>query len=261
MEEYVNYLAYKIEAKREIREFNDKLEGLIWQDLIKIIETKDSDNLKSQFINRIKEIDDQLINNPNDFNLYSSKLSILLYYEQLDDVLQLLDQMLIKFPKNEIDLSMKKALVLRRFKDIRGGLDIIDMLIDKYPNNDELLNYRVYWLQYLNQKDKALNLIQDLIEKYPENAIYYDTRGEILMRYEEYKKAIIDLLKSIELAKDEWYIYQTYIKLGICYNTVNKELAIEYLDRGKKLIEKNEANSEEEKKWLVIANLYLSQID
>jgi len=262
LQDYINYLAYKIEAKVELREIHDKLEGIIWQDVISIFQTQSSKGLKNQYDEKIREIDKEIKSNPDKFNLYISKISILLYYEQLDDVLNLLEEMLEMFPENEIDIMMKKASVLKRMREFESGLDIIKILIGKYPKNNDLLNYKVYWLQYLNRKEEALELIQDLVDAVPNNGTYNDTYGEILMRYEKYERAIEKFLRAIKLARDEWYINQTYIKLGICYKELNKfEKAFENLTIGKKLMEESSIDPETKQKWLVIVNLFLSEIE
>ncbi|MHA1498559.1 MAG: tetratricopeptide repeat protein [Promethearchaeota archaeon] len=262
LQEYINYLAYKIEAKAELREIHDKLEGIIWQDVINIFQTQMSDGLKDQYDEKIGKIDKEIESNPDKIELYISKISILLYYEQLDDVLNLLEEMIERFPENEIDIMMKKASVLKRMRKVESGLDIIDDLIEKYPENNDLLNYKVYWLQYLNRKEEALELIQDLVDAVPDNGTYHDTYGEILMRYQEYERAIDKFLRAIKLARDEWYINQTYIKLGICYKELNKfKLAFENLTIGKNLMEESSIDPETKQKWLVIVNLFLSEIE
>jgi len=261
LRKYINYLAYKIEAKEELRETYDKLEGIIWQDMIEMFHSKSSEPIEEQFEEKIKEIDEEIEANPEELDLYNSKISILLYYEQLDDVLKLLDEMLGIFTKNEIDIKMKKASVLRKMRDIKGGLEIIDELIEDYPENNDLLNYKAYWLQYLNRREESITLIQNLVNRVPDNGTYHDTYGEILMYYEEYEKAIEKFLKAIEVASDEWYINQTYIKLGICYKEIKKfDLAEENLKKGKDLTSKSKADAETKQKWLVIADLFLAEI-
>lgn len=262
LREYINYLAYKIEAKVDLRKISDKLEGIIWQDMIDMIQTQSSEGLKFQYDDKIEEIEKEIKLNPDKFDLYLSKISILLYYEQLDEALNLLDIVLEKFPENEIDIMMKKASVLKRMQKIEKGLDVINDLIRIYPENKDLLNYKVYWLQYLNRKEEALDLIQDLVDKVPSNGTYHDTYGEILMNYEEYDKAIDKFLRAIDLASNEWYINQTYIKLGICYKELNNfDPAIENLRIGKNLMEESSIDPETKQKWLIIANLYLSEIE
>ena len=262
LREYINYLAYKIEAKVELRETLDKLEGIIWQDMIELFQSQSSEDLKDQYEDKIREIDKKIESDPDNIDIYNSKISILLYYEQLEDVLKLLNEMLEIFDENEIDIKMKKASVLRRLREIESGLDIINELLEEYPENNDLLNYKVYWLQYLNRKEEALQLIQDLVDKVPDNGTYHDTYGEILMYYEEYEEAIEKFLKAIEVASDEWYINQTYIKLGICYKELeNFDLAVENLTKGKDLMEKSSIDPETKKKWLTIVNLFLAEIE
>ena len=262
LRKYINYLAYKIEAKVELRETYDKLEGIIWQDMINLFHLRSSEGLKDQYEEKIREIDKEIKSNPDNIDLYNSKISILLYYEQLDDVLRVLENMLKTFPEEEIDLMMKKASVLRRMREIESGLDIINELIEKYPENNDLLNYKVYWLQYLNRKEETLELIQELVVDVPDNGTYLDTYGEILMYYEEYEGAIEKFLRTIEIARDEWYINQTDIKLGICYKELdNFDLAVENLNIGKDLMEKSSIDPEAKQKWLAIVNLFLAEIE
>jgi Mn-dependent DtxR family transcriptional regulator len=262
LRKYINYLAYKIEAKVELKETYDKLEGIIWQDMINLFHLRSSEGLKDQYEEKIREIDKEIKSNPDNIDLYNSKISILLYYEQLDDVLRVLEKMLKIFHENEIDIKMKKASVLRRMREIESGLDIINELIEKYPENNDLFNYKVYWLQYLNRKEEALELIQELVVDVPDNGTYLDTYGEILMYYEEYEEAIEKFLRAIEMARDEWYINQTYIKLGICYKELdNFDLAVENLIIGKDLMEKSSIDPETKQKWLIIVNLFLAEIE
>ncbi|NVM35510.1 MAG: hypothetical protein HWN81_07930 [Candidatus Lokiarchaeota archaeon] len=262
LSKYINYLAYKIEAKVELRETLDKLEGIIWQDMIQLFQSQSSEGLKDQYEEKIREIDKEIKSNPDNIDLYNSKISILLYYEQLDYVLKSLEEMLEIFPENEIDIKMKKASVQRRLRDVESGLDIVNELIERYPENSDLRNYKVYWLQYLDRKEEALQLIQDLIDEIPDNGTYHDTYGEILMYYEEYEEAIEKFLKAIDVAGNEWYINQTYIKLGICYKNLDIfDLAFENLTKGKNLMEKSSIDPETQQKWLTIVNLFLTEIE
>ena len=59
---YMKYLAYKIEIKKELIETHDKLEGIIWQNMTDIIQSKNSETLESQYKEKIKEIDNEISN-------------------------------------------------------------------------------------------------------------------------------------------------------------------------------------------------------
>jgi tetratricopeptide (TPR) repeat protein len=253
---YIKYLAYKFEIKRELKNTYDKLEGLIWQDLSEIFE-----DLKSQYEEEVKEIDREIELNPMNIDLYKLKIKILIYFNQYNDVLKVLDNMLKAFPEEEIDIMMKKASILKRKRDLRAGLDIIDDLLKKYPKNKELLSYKAYWFQYLDKKDESLDIIQKLIEGEPDIGIYLDNYGEILMHFEEYEEAVKRFLKALVMGSDEWYIYQTYIKMGICYKALgNHDLAVKNLKKGKDIVNKSSIDPDTKQKWLIIADLFLAEM-
>ncbi|MFW9825775.1 MAG: tetratricopeptide repeat protein, partial [Candidatus Thorarchaeota archaeon] len=95
----------------------------------------------------------------------------------------------------------------------------------------------------------------------PENGLFHDTYGEILMNFEEYERAIEEFQKAIELKSNEWYINQTYIKLGICYKEVGKQdLAIENLTKGKEFTNKGFFDLDTKRNWITIAELFLAEI-
>jgi len=199
---------------------------------------------------------------PNKVDLYLSKSAILMYFNEYPKLLDLLDEMLGKFPKIEKDLKMKKASVYKLLGNLDAGFKIVDELTEKNPEDKELRNFQAYWYQYLNKKDEALNIIEELIESEQDNGEYYDSYGEILMNYEEYEKAVEQFQKAIELSSSGRFIYQTYIKLGICFKELkNYELAIEYLKKGKKFTYKSISEHEMKQKWIIIADIFLTEME
>jgi len=259
---YIKYLAYKIETKKEFKETYDKLEGIIWQDMTDFMQSQNSKTLETQYGDKIKEIDKEIKINPNNYELYNSKIRILLYFNQYSDVLIVLEKMMELFPEKEIDIKIKKAYTLKKDKNLEEGLEIIEELLEKYPKNNTLYNYKAYWLSYLGKNQEALNILRGLIEKEPEKGIYHDTVGEILITIKEYEKAIKEFQKAIEIDSKAWFIHQTYIKIGICYIALeNIELAVQNLEIGKKLTSKIISDIESKNKWLAIVDLFLSEIE
>ncbi len=229
--------------------------------MINIFHSKSTEPVEGQYEEKIREIDKEINKDPKNIELYNSKIGILIYYEQLNEVLKILDEMIDIFPDNELDIKMKKASVLRMMREVKAGFDIINELIEKYPENKDLLNYKAYWLHYLNEREEAMKILKDLTQQVPDNGTYHDTYGEILMYYEEYDEAAQKFQKAIEVAKDEWYINQTYIKLGICYKELeNYDLAVENLNKGKDLTKKSTSDAETKQKWITIADLFLAEI-
>lgn len=262
---YVNYLAYKIERERKLVETYDKLEGLIWQEIqVQFSEQNIFINHmeKNEIKEAIREIDKAIKLNPKNLDLYYSKTKILFDAGKYKEVLPLLDKMLKDFPQKEKDIQMKRAYVLKEMRNPKAGLEIIEELLETHPEDNDLLNYKACWLQYLNRKEESLEVIQNLIERVPDNATYHDTYGEILMFFSEHEAAIDEFLKAMEMSKNDWYVYQTYIKLGICYKELeNYELAIENLQKGKELTNKSSSDIDTKRKWLAISNLFLAEIE
>ncbi|MFX0036596.1 MAG: hypothetical protein ACFE9I_13270 [Candidatus Hermodarchaeota archaeon] len=254
--DYINYLAYKIESEHELRDLGDKLEGIIWQDVVDIFKLDET-----QYEQELKKIEKKIKLNPQKINLYYLKLKLLIYFGRYTEILEILDDLIDIFPENEKDIKIKKASILKRINEFEAGYEIIKELLQKYPKEKELLIYKAYWLQYLNQKEESLKIIHSLIDHNPNNATYYDTYGEILMYFEEYKKAVEQFQKTIELASDEWYINQTYIKLGICYKELgNHKLAVDNLNKGKELTDLASIEDNIKQNWNKIADIFLAEI-
>jgi len=260
--EYIKFLAYKIETKRELKATYDKLEGIIWQNITDIFQSQTSENLVNQYEEQIKTIDKEIEVKPENLDLYYIKIRILIYFNQFQETLQLLDNLLETFPESEKDIKILKAAVLRRTQNIKAGLEIINGLIQKFPKDNDLICYKAYWMQYLDKKEESIKIIQKLIKSEPENGIYQDTYGEILMYFEEYEEAVKKFLKAIVIGSDDWYIYQTYIKLGICYKALeNYDLSLKNLKKGKDLTKKSKSDPETKQKWLTITSLFLAEIE
>ena len=260
--EYIRYLAYKIETRKELKETYDKLEGIIWQNITDIFQSQISGNLREQFEEQVKEIDKKIELNPENLDLYYMKIKILIYFNQYQETIKLLDKLLGTFPNSEKDIKVLKAAVLRRMQNVEAGLDIINDLIQKFPSDKDIICYKAYWMQYLDKKEEAIKIIKQLIKEDPENGVYQDTFGEILMYFEEYDEAAKKFLKAIVIGSDNWYIYQTYIKLGICYKALgNYDLARKNFKKGKDLTKKSSSEAETKQKWLSIADLFLLEIE
>ncbi len=260
--EYINYLAYKIETKRKLKETHDKLEGIIWQNMTDVFQSQITESLENQYEEQIKGIDKEIELKPENLDLYYLKIRKLIYFNKYQEAIRLMDNMLDLFPENEKDIKILTAAVLKRMQNINAGLEIINQLIQKFPEDNDLICYKAYWMQYLDNKEESLKIIQQIIKKEPENGLYQDTYGEILMYFEDYDEAAKKFLRAIVIGSDDWYIYQTYIKLGICYKALgNHDLALRNLKKGKELTKKSTSDTETKQKWLKISDLFLTETE
>ncbi|MDX1798456.1 MAG: hypothetical protein R3255_07395, partial [Candidatus Lokiarchaeia archaeon] len=171
---YIKYLAYKVEIKKVLKETYDKLEGIIWQNVTDVMQLTNSETLEFQYKDKIKEIDKEIKLSPKNYELYNSKIRILLYFNQYSDALTVLGKMMELFPEKKIDIMIKKAFTLKKDKNLEEGLEIIEELLEKYPKNNTLYNYKAYWLLYLSRNQEALKILHTLIKKEPEKGIYHD---------------------------------------------------------------------------------------
>ena len=271
--DYINYLAYKIEKERKLVDTFDKLEGLIWKEIQnfnfseaqlqsdKRIELNFYIDPTKSFEEALEEIDKAIERNPKDLDLYYFKSKILIYFDKYNETLILLDGMVKDFFENEKDLKMKKASILKKMRDLEGGLEIINELIVKYPEDNDLLNYKAFWYQYLNNKEESLKIIKNLIRREPDNGIYHDSHGEILMAFNDHELAIDKFQRAIELNPNSWYIYQTYIKLGICYRELEDyDLALEHLTKGEALIDQSPSDNDTKQMWHSYAKPFIEEI-
>jgi len=263
--DYINYLAYKVEKERKLLDTFDKLEGLIWKEIMnfELSEAEDHSYIDpdKSFEENIGDTNKAIEQNPEEIGLYYIKSKILMYFDKYGEVLNLLDEMLDMFPENEKDLKMKKASVLKGIRDLKGGFEIVDELTKKYPEDNDLLNYKALWYQYLNNKEEALKVIQSLIEREPNNGIYHDSYGEILMAFNDYELAIDEFQKALELDPNSWYDYQTYIKLGICYREQEiYDLSLEHLTKGEELIDKSASDNDTKQMWHSYAQPFIEEI-
>ena len=260
--DYITYLAYKVEKEKKFFDAYDKLKGLIWHEVQTYTSKKDLLQEFTNYDENIKKVNEALSLNPGQFDLYVAKERVLIYFNKYDELLTFLEEMLDKFPDEEKDIKIKVAYILKEKRNIEDGLKIINELLEKYSEDTELLTYKAYWLQYLSRKEEAVEIIQNLIEQDPDNSIYYDTFGEMLMSFQDYESAKNKFLKAIEIGSDEWYMFQTHIKLGICYKELGEfKLAIERLESGIKYAEKSKSDLETKQNWLMIANLFKAEIE
>ncbi len=258
---YIAYLAYKVEKEKKLIDTYDKLKGLIWHEVQAYSSSK---SLVQEFTNydkNIREVNNAISLNPDQFDTYVAKERVLIYFNKYDELLTLFDEMLEIFPDEEKNIKIKVAYILKEKRNVEEGLKIINKLLEKYSEDAELLTYKAYWLQYLNRKEEAVEIIQKLIEQDPDNSIYHDTYGEMLMSFQDYENAKNEFLKAIEISSDEWYTFQTHIKLGICYKELGMlKLALEKLESGIKYAEKSRSDLETKRNWLMIANLFKAEI-
>jgi Mn-dependent DtxR family transcriptional regulator len=166
--------------------------------------------------------------------LYLSKIKILLKFEKnFEEVIRLTDELIKKFPDQKKKIMQKKSSFLYWMENYSESLKITNELLEKDPNDPELFNSKLYELGKLNRRENALAIGKKLIEISPDEGNYHDSYGEILLWFGEYKEAIKEFRKAMEIEPNGWYCYQTAIKMGDAYRNLEEyENAIESYNKG-----------------------------
>ena len=117
------------------------------------------------------------------------------------------------------------------------------------------MNEKAYTLAKLKNKEQALETIKRLIELEP-NAYWYDTYGEILLKFNDFNEAIKQFENALKINSNAELIYETYIKLGKSHKNLGQyEVALENLEKGKKIAEQRR-----DQHWIKQADKYILDI-
>lgn len=197
---------------------------------------------------------------PDQLDFHHSKIHILWEIGDFETTMDYLDEIIKKFPEQAEKLYQKKAYNLLKMEKYEEALNLGEKLTKEYPKEGGFLNLKAYALAYLNRENEALETIRKLLDM-DGNAMYIDTLGEILMMFGYYKDAIKEFKRTIDTEVHAWYIYQTYIKMGISYKEIGElDKAIESFNKGLDLVETLKCEIKNQEYWIEKAHENLTKI-
>ncbi|MHA1509548.1 MAG: tetratricopeptide repeat protein, partial [Promethearchaeota archaeon] len=185
---YINYLAYKIEAVIELKETYDKLDAIIWQNMIEIFQTRNPEDLENQFMGQSQvnyQIDAVLLEFLKPY--YREKLRTqnrvcqhLLDNKEYNKALKSIENT-IKSNKNDSVLTIVKGVVLCYLNRNEDALVLLNGLLKIQPTNDQVLlltNFlTVFSSLAIGDFKRAINLANKIVENNPEHALSHATKG------------------------------------------------------------------------------------
>jgi tetratricopeptide (TPR) repeat protein len=221
-----------------------------------------------RFDDGIIAIDKAIELTPNIIDCYYKKIHGFLINLKFPEMITFLDEMMQKFPQEKKHLLQKKSYAYLKWgyydndaSKYEEGDDILKELINIYPNEYDFLNSRVYSLAYLEHEEESVNLAKELTKLVPNEGNYHDSYGEVLMIFKRHKEAIEEFKKAIELDRYGWFVYQTFIKMGICYYYLEDyALAKENIEIGIESTKSCMCDLETKEYWAKRANKYLIKI-
>ena len=198
----------------------------------------------------IDAIDKALSLDPSNIKLFQIKMKLLMTDDKSDEALAIVDHL---YNKNFIDkkdhTKIRSFLIFveadktkdseERKKLIEKSFEEIEPIIDLYPDDVSILNNLTVLYGNLGRKEDALRAAEKMIDLSPNDGNLFDSYGEMLMLLGDYDKAITKFKRALKLEPKGWFAFQTYLKMGTCYEKLFKldEAEDNYL-KGKELTDK-----------------------
>ncbi|NVM36628.1 MAG: hypothetical protein HWN81_13615 [Candidatus Lokiarchaeota archaeon] len=222
--------------------------------------------LKTYVLHGIKQYDEAIdtIDNaisliPDLFALKIMKTYFLMSAKKDFEILELIEELVTKYPEYKKRLYIQKSFTLFRTKSYDEALKTLDELLKVYPKDISIVNNKAISLGYLGRREEAIETAEYLIKLNPNVGNSYDTFGEIYMILGEYENAIEKYEEALKIQPFGKLLFQTCLKLGICYKNLRMyNNALEYYEKGKLLTERMIPSSRE--LYLHKAEKYISEL-
>ncbi|TFF99426.1 MAG: tetratricopeptide repeat protein [Promethearchaeota archaeon] len=177
----------------------------------------------TEFEKALKTIDEAIELFPERDSLFMKKVYIMIRNGMEKKALELLDDLIIKFPSKKKKYYQWKSFIYFKIKDFEKGLDIIEKASEIWPEDKKILNNKAILSAKLNKKEQAFESIEKLTSLYPNDGNLYDSYGEILMELGDYEDAIQKFKKAIKIEPNGWFVFETYKKMAVCYQKLGND--------------------------------------
>lgn len=182
----------------------------------------------------IDAIDEAIEILPESVNQFLVKIFFLTSSKRDTEALELIEETVQKYPKFKRILYIRKQNIYWAKKQFETSYDIVNELSMLYPNDIDITNNKALILASLNRRDEAIETAEHLISIDPNHGNPYDTYGEIFQILGEYEEAIKKFEEALKIEPKGWFIDQTFIKMGECYEELGMyEHALESYKTGK----------------------------
>jgi len=194
---------------------------------------------------------DKAINlDPLYLGIYETKFLLLTTHNKSDEALALIKQTYDEglIPKRSYHVTSSLLYFFRadKTKDPEKRMELLNAsykelepIIDDHQDDLEILNNLTVLYGHLGRKEEGIRVADKMISLNPSNGNQFDSYGEMLMLFGDYQQAIAKFEKALKLAPKGWFTFQTYLKMGTCYEKLLQlDKAEEYYLEGKKLTEK-----------------------
>ncbi|NVM46609.1 MAG: hypothetical protein HWN79_17010 [Candidatus Lokiarchaeota archaeon] len=198
----------------------------------------------------IEAIDTAITLDPSNLGIYQIRMKLLMMDNKSDEAIALVNQLYDdKYIDKKDSTKIRSFLIFvkadkttdpeERMKLIEKSFEEIEPIIDENSEDIGILNNLTVLYGHLGRKEDAIRAAETMISLDPSDGNLFDSYGEMLMLFGDYEKAIQKFEKALKLEPKGWFAFQTYLKMGTCYEKLlDLEKAEENYLKGKELTDR-----------------------
>ena len=198
----------------------------------------------------IETIDKAISLDPSNMGIFEIKMKLLIMNNESNKALALVNHLYEdKYINRRESLKIRSFLIFieadktkdpgERMELIKRSFKELEPIIEESSEDVGILNNLTILYGYLGRKEDAIKAAETMISLNPYDGNLFDSYGEMLMLFEEYEEAIKKFERAVKLEPKGWFAFQTYLKMGTCYEKLlDLDKAEENYLKGKILTEK-----------------------
>lgn len=174
----------------------------------------------------LKAINQKILENPNNADLYNERARIYLSLKQNEEAVSDAKRA-IRIDSTKAEYYLTEADIFFAANETRNSKDALELIVKKFPTNTEGL-LKLGELYYLvKQYDNAFAKINDALKINVNLAKAYYLKGSIYKETGDTAKAISSFETAIEQDNKN---YGAFLDLGLIYGARKNTIALEYYD-------------------------------
>jgi tetratricopeptide (TPR) repeat protein len=174
----------------------------------------------------LKAINQKILQDPNNADLYNERAKIYLALKQNEDAVSDAKRA-IRIDSTKAEYYLTEADIFFAANETRNSKEALELIVKKFPNNTEGL-LKLGELYYLvKQYDNAFAKINDALKINVNLAKAYYLKGSIYKETGDTAKAISSLETAIEQDNKN---YGAFLDLGLIYGARRNTIALEYFE-------------------------------
>jgi tetratricopeptide (TPR) repeat protein len=172
----------------------------------------------------LKAINQKILGDPNDANLYNERAKLYLSLRQLDDAISDTKRA-IRIDSTVAVYYLTEADIFFTANETRNAKDMLEKIVKKFPTNTDGLLKLGELYYFVKQYDNAFAKINDALKINVNLAKAYYLKGNIYKETGDTAKAISSFETAIEQDNRN---YGAFLDLGLIYGSRKNTIALEY---------------------------------